>query len=103
MAVLSFGVNGPTMNFTVDMEIKDSDAPRILSYLSSTHYGKISDTITDDEGNTQNIIRDATLEETAKAFASGILRGLLDQTVRYEKDKAAQEAAEKIENIDPIQ
>lgn len=101
MATLSFGVDGPTMDFTVEMLIKDSDAPRILAYLKSTEYGTVRETVIDDDGNSSEISREATLEETAKAFAAGILQGLLNQTVRYEKDQAAR-AAEAIENINPL-
>ena len=93
MATLSFGVNGPTMDFTVAMQIEDEDTPRILSYLSSTEYGYV----TEDE-----TIREATTEETARAFAAGILRGLLDQTVRYERAEAARVAAEQVADINPV-
>lgn len=122
MANLSFGVDGPTMNFTVTMQIADSDAPRILQYLQSTNYGKVTENITyqiedpswspdpENPDVTAPMIdmqkwetRDATLEETAKAFASGILHGLLNQTVQYEKDQAARAAAEAIQTIQPIQ
>lgn len=47
---------------------RDNDAPRILAYLASTSYGEVI------EGET---MRDATPEEYARAFAAGILRGLL--------------------------
>lgn len=98
MATLSFGVTGPTMQFAVDMTIADADAPRILGYLASTEYG-IASTVGEDG---VAVTRPATLEETAKAFASGILRGLLDQTVRFERDQAAAAAANAIQNIDVI-
>jgi hypothetical protein len=103
MADLSFGVNGPTMNFTVTMQIQDADAPRILAYLASTEYGKVTETVTDEEGKETQETRDATTEETAKAFAAGILKGLLAQTVRYEKDVAAKAAADQVSDITPIQ
>lgn len=102
MAELSFGVNGPTMDFTVTMQIADEDAPRILTYLSSTEHGKVKEMTTDEEGNEVETERDATTEETAKSFASGILRGLLDQTVRFERDQAAKLAAEQVSDITPL-
>ena len=93
MADLSFGVQGPTMQFTVSMKIADADAPRILAYLASTPYGKVT------EGE---VVRDASTEECARAFAAGILRGLLDQTVRHERDIAMAAAASSIEAISPV-
>ena len=93
MADLSFGVVGPTMNFTVTMQIADADAPRILAYLASTEYGRVT------EGGST---RAATMEETAKAFAAGILRGLLDQTVRHEREQAMAAAAAQIAAINPV-
>lgn len=93
MANLSFGVTGPTMDFIVNMQIEDSDAPRILAYLATTEYGIVTE---------NEEIRPATQEETARAFAAGILRGLLDQTVRYEKAEAARIAAEQVPDINPV-
>ena len=98
MANLSFGVNGPTMDFTVNMQINDADTPRILAYLGSTEYGKVTEEVDGEE-----VTRDATNEEAAQAFAAGILRGLLDQTVRYEKAEAAKTAAEQVTSIDPVE
>ena len=97
MANLSFGVNGPTMDFTVDLQVNDEDTPRILAYLASTEYGKVTEEVDGEE-----VTRDATAEEAAKGFAAGILRGLLDQTVRFEKTEAARLAAEAVASIDPI-
>jgi hypothetical protein len=93
MADLSFGVVGPTMNFSVTMKIADQDAPRILAYLASTEFGRVPD---------GDSVRDATTEETAKAFAAGILQGLLDQTVRHERDKAMAAAAEQVQPIKAV-
>jgi len=98
MANLSFGVNGPTMDFTVNMQLNDEDTPRILAYLASTEYGKVTEEVDGEE-----VTRDATYEEAAQAFAAGILRGLLDQTVRYEKTEAAKAAAELVTGIDPVE
>ena len=47
-------------------------------------------------------VRAATPQETAEAFAGGILRGLMDQTVRFEKEQAMKAAAEAITPIDPV-
>ena len=90
MANLSFGVQGPNMDFSVTMQVADTDAPRILKYLASTPYGTVV------EGD---VSRPATMEEVATGFARGILNGLLNQTVSYEKLLAAQEAANKITEI----
>ena len=91
-ATLSFGVVGPTMDFTTSVVVSEANAGRILSYLvNGSHYGKI---VAEDGTETQ-----ATTEEAAQAFALGILQGLLDQTVRFEKDEAAKAAAEAVPPI----
>ena len=91
-ATLSFGVVGPTMDFTTSVVVSEQNAGRILNYLvNGTSYGKVTE-----EDGTE---RDATTEEAAQAFAVGILQGLLDQTVRWEKDEAAKSAAESVPPI----
>lgn len=91
-ATLSFGVVGPTMDFTTSVVVSEANAGRILNYLvNGSHYGKI---VAEDGTETQ-----ATTEEAAQAFALGILQGLLDQTVRFEKDEAAKAAAEAVPPI----
>lgn len=93
-ATLSFGVVGPTMDFTTSVVVSEANAGRILAYLTNgTHYG----TVTEEDGTE----RQATTEEAAQAFALGILQGLLDQTVRYEKDEAAKAAAAAVTPIAP--
>ena len=92
-ATLSFGVKGPTMDWTVNIAVSEANSERIIAYLmSGTPYGQIT------EGE---ITRDATPEEAAQQFAQGILRGLLDQTTRFERDQAAKAAAAEIEDIEP--
>jgi hypothetical protein len=84
-ATLSFGVVGPTMDWTVNVAVSEANSARILGYLvGGTSYGTVT------EGETT---RQATAEEAAQAFAMGILQGLLDQTTRYERDEAAKAAA----------
>ena len=91
-ATLSFGVVGPTMDFTTSVVVSEANAGRILSYLvNGSPYGKV---VAEDGTETQ-----ATTEEAAQAFALGILQGLLDQTVRFEKDEAAKAAAEAVPPI----
>ena len=93
-ATLTFGVVGPTMDFTTSVAVSEANSQRILAYLvGGTSYGKVTE-----EDGTE---RDATTEEAAQAFALGILQGLLDQTVRYEKDQAAKAAAEAVAPIAP--
>jgi hypothetical protein len=93
MAKLSFGIQGQTMDFTVERTIQDADAPRILAYLASTEYGRVAE---------NGVERDASPQEAADAFAGGILRGLMDQTVRFEKEEAARAAAEAVTPIEPV-
>lgn len=91
-ATLTFGVSGPTMDFTASIPVSEANSQRILAYLvGGTSYGKVTE-----EDGTE---RDATTEEAAQAFARGILQGLLDQTFRYEQDLAAKAAAASIEPI----
>lgn len=97
-ANLSFGVSGPTMDFTVSFAVSEENSQRILNYLvNGTSYGKITETA-EDGTETE---RQATTEEAAQGFARGILQGLLDQTVRFEKTEAAKAAQENIAPIAP--
>ena len=80
------------MDFTTSVVVSEANAGRILNYLvNGSHYGKV---VAEDGTETQ-----ATTEEAAQAFALGILQGLLDQTVRFEKDEAAKAAAEAVAPI----
>jgi len=91
-ATLTFGVTGPTMDFTTSVAVSEANSQRILAYLvGGTSYG----TVTEEDGTE----RPATTEEAAQAFALGILQGLLDQTVRYEKNEAAKAAADAVTPI----
>ena len=93
-ATLTFGVVGPTMDFTTSVAISEANSQRILAYLvNGSSYG----TVTEADGTE----RQATTEEAAQAFALGILQGLLNQTVRYEKDEAAKTAADAVAPITP--
>jgi len=93
-ATLTFGVVGPTMDFSTSIAISEANSQRILMYLvNGSHHGKVIE-----EDGTE---RQATTEEAAQSFASGILQGLLDQTVRYEKDAAAKAAADAVAPITP--
>ena len=65
-ATLSFGVTGPTQDWTVEVAISEANSTRILGYLmAGTSYGTVT------EGDTT---RPATAEEAARGFALGILR-----------------------------
>ena len=91
-ATLSFGVSGPTMDFTTSVKLTEANAQRILGYLvMGSHYGQVAE----DDGT----VRQASPAEAAQAFALGILAGLMDQTVRFEKEMAAKVAAESIAPI----
>lgn len=92
-ATLSFGVVGPTMDFTTSVELTEVNAQRILGYLVN---GSIYGTVTEADGTE----RPATPEESAQAFALGILKGLMDQTTRFERDQAAKAAAEAVPPIE---
>ena len=92
-ATLSFGVSGPTMDFTTSVTVTEANAQRILGYLvAGSPYGTVTE-----EDDTE---RQATAEEAAQAFALGILKGLMDQTVRFEKEQAAKAAADAVAPIE---
>ena len=45
MANLFFGVEGPTLDLREDLQIADSDAPRIMAYLMASSYGQVTENI----------------------------------------------------------
>ena len=93
-ATLSFGVSGPTMDWTTSINLTEANSQRILGYLvNGSHYGTVT------EGETT---RAATPEEAAQQFARGILRGLLDQTTSWERQEAMRAAADAISPIDEV-
>lgn len=123
MATLSFGVAGPTQQWTVSMGIADADSARILAYLCSpaSGFGMVSENVQSEvpdaawspgEGESEAdrpmipvqewVSRPATLEEAAKAFAEATLRTLLAATFEYEKALAAAAAAAAVPPIAPL-
>lgn len=123
MATLNFSITSPDVSVIVEMLLNDVDTPRILTYLQSTEYGKVTENIQQEvpdpswtpdteAGETEEnrptmlvqewVTRDATTEETARAFAQKILDDLLRQTVEYEKQLAVQEAMKSVTPIEPI-
>jgi hypothetical protein len=118
MATLFFGVIGPTLDLRQDLNIADTDAPRIMGYLMSSSFGTVTENIVSEEpdaswspgeGETEAdrpmlqtqawVTRPATPEETAANYARSILASLLDQTVAYERAQAAKIAAESVAPI----
>lgn len=93
MAKLTFGIDGPNMKFTVERNIDDADAPRILGYLASTEYGTVT---------VDGVERPAEPAECAAQFADGILLGLMAQATRHEEDVAAAAARAGVRKIEPI-
>lgn len=119
MATLFFGVDGPTLDLREDLQIADSDAPRILAYLMSSSFGTVTENVQSEvpdmswspgEGETEDdrptiatqqwVTRPATPDETAANYARSILASLLDQTVAWEKAQAAQAASAQIAPIE---
>lgn len=121
MATLSFGVNGPNQNWTVDLTIADSDSPRILAWLCSpaSGYGTVTENVqynapdpswspgedeTEDDRPTIPMqrweTRPATPEEAAQAYARATLNTLLTATVAWEKAEAAAAAAADVPPIE---
>ena len=101
MATLFFGVSGPTLDLQEDLQIADSDAPRILGYLMASSYGQVTENIVD--GDTQSwVTRAATPEETAANYAKAVLSQLLSETVAWERSVAAAAAAAAVVPVAPV-
>ena len=121
MATLFFGVSGPTLDLQEDLQIADSDAPRIMGYLMASSYGTVTENIittstdlnwTPSEEQTEAdrpsisiqkwVTRAATPEETAENYAKAILGQLLSETVAWERSVAASAAAAAVSPITPV-
>lgn len=121
MATLSFGVSGPNQNWTVSLNIADTDSPRILAWLCSpsSGYGTVTENIqsevpdpgwSPDEGQTEAdrptiltqswVTRPATPEEAAQNYARATLNSLFGSTVAWEQSQSAAAAAA---SVPPIQ
>lgn len=120
MAVLTFGVDGPTLDLNVSLAIADTDAPRIMQWLCSpaSGFGVVTENVQSEvpdaswspgEGETEDdrptistqawVTRQSTPEEAAEAYARNVLSTLLASTVAWEKAEAARIAAESIAPI----
>lgn len=121
MANLFFGVQGPTLDLRQDLQVADTDAPRIIAYLMASSYGQVTENIVSNipdaswssgEGETEAdrpmvqtqawVTRPATPEETAANYAKAILSQLLSETVAHEKAMAASAAADAVTPINPV-
>lgn len=121
MAILFFGVNGPTLDLREDLQINDTDAPRIMAYLMASSFGTVTENVitsspdaswSPGEDQTEAdrptiqtqawVSRPATPDETATNYAKAILSQLLDATVAFEKAQAAQIAANLVTPIVPV-
>lgn len=121
MATLFFGVTGPTLDLRQDLNILDTDAPRIMAYLMASPYGSVTENIqstipdaswSPGEDQTEAdrpmipvqswVSRPATPEETAANYAKAILSQLLSETVNWEKTQAASVAANQVTPIVPV-
>lgn len=98
---LSFGVDGPTQDWTISLNIGDSDAPRILAWLASdaSGYGTVTESTMDGDRQVFTT-RQATAEEAARNYAEATLRNLLASAVAWEREQAAKAAAEAIPDIE---
>lgn len=121
MATLFFGVSGPTLDLREDLQIADTDAPRIMAYLMASSYGQVTENVqstvpdaswSPGEGETEAdrpsipvqswVSRPATPDETAANYARAVLSQLLSETVSYEKAQAAAVAANSVSPIVPV-
>lgn len=122
MATLSFGVKGPNQDWTVALQIADTDSPRILAWLMSPNsgYGTVTENVQSEipdpswspgEDQTeadrpmipiqQWVTRPATAEEAAQNYARATLSTLLASTVAWERAEAAAKAAADVPDIVP--
>jgi hypothetical protein len=118
MAILFFGVDGPTINLRKDLQIANTDAPRILGYLMSSSFGSVTENVQSEvpdeswvpgEGQTEDdrptiltqewVTRPATPGEAASNYARSVLDSLLAQTVTWEKATAMAQAAANVSTI----
>lgn len=122
MATLFFGVTGPTLDLREDLQIADTDAPRIMAYLmGGTSFGTVTENVQREvpdalwspgEDQTEAdrptiavqewVSRPATPEETAAAYARSVLDALLAATVAHEQAEAARVAVAGVAPITPV-
>jgi hypothetical protein len=119
MATLFFGVKGATLDLRQDLQIADTDAPRIIGYLMQSEHGRISEEVSTPDASwvpnkalgtteadrpvTRSIVtRQATPEETAANYARFILADLLSKAVQHERQMAMTAAAESVLPIEVI-
>lgn len=123
MATLTLGVDGPTLDLNVALNIADTDAPRIVAWLlsPSSGYGAVTENVqstvpdpswspgedqTEADRPTiavqQWVTRPATADEAVTAYARATLNSLLSSTVAFEKAKAAEAAANAVTPIEPV-
>lgn len=76
------------------LEISDNDANRILNAYRSMYTTQSNDPETGEP--VENV---PTIEETVEKIAQGVVRGLADQTVRYEQEAAADSARKAVPPI----
>jgi len=123
MATLTLGIDGPTLDLNVALNIADTDAPRIMAWLLSpgSSYGTVTENVQstvpdpswspgEDETEAdrptmavqQWVTRPATPEEAATNYARATLTSLLSSTVAWEKARAAEAAANAVTPIEPV-
>ena len=118
MTKLAFSITGANMVLAQELQIADTDAPRIMGYLMASSFGTVTENVQSEtpdaswspgKGETEKdrpmlqtqawVTRPATPEETAANYARSILASLLEQTVAFERTQAAKIAAESVAPI----
>ena len=121
MTKLAFSITGPNMTLAQELQIADTDAPRIMGYLMAGSFGTVTENVQseapdaswspgEDETEADRpmiatqawVTRPATPEETAANYARAILSQLLSETVAREKAMAAAAAADAVTPIEPM-
>lgn len=90
MSTITLTVEGSAVGvLTVPVELAPAQSDRLMAYLVGTYGTKQVD------GETVP----RTAQEMVEAYWSGIVRGTLDNVVRFEKDEAAKAAAAAVQDF----
>lgn len=123
MAIVTYGVQSPTLTLNVQMELSDADSERIVRYLmAATPYGSVTQNVQSQTPNpawspdqpdpldppefieTQAWVTSAaTPEQALTAYAEGVMNDVLQQAFSWDQQQAAAAAAAEVPPITPIQ
>lgn len=115
MATIFFGIDSEDLSIRQELNLSDEAVFRIMAYLMASSHGKVTENVqstipdaswspgedeTEENRPTvaiqQWVTRDATPEEAMQSYAKSIINSLTEQTVAWEKQKAAEQATNSI-------